>query len=224
MPSTWCPTAPPERPDLGRQGRSAPVLAATARRTSRAAPSPSARGRCTAWWSPPTGTPSATRAWPGRRGLTVRYDPVIAQECLLHDVLGLRDAPEHPVSDREQQRPEVVERLRGRRQVLARRGLRVAPRPLPSAHDRDAGSRSASACRPRAKPSRHVGHAGSQRSSRLALALDEPRTDVIIATAVSPAASRPSQTGTRNGFFAPAAAARTGSHSQTGAGSSSTML
>jgi hypothetical protein len=32
---------------------------------------------------------------------------VDAQECLLHDVLGLTDAADHPVGDREQQRSQV---------------------------------------------------------------------------------------------------------------------
>jgi len=45
----------------------------------------------------------------GRIGLALaRYRPVVAQERLLHDVLGLRHAAEHPIGDREQQRPEAL--------------------------------------------------------------------------------------------------------------------
>ena len=75
-----------------------------------------------------------------------------------------------------------------------------------------------------ANPWRHDGCAGRQPSSRLALALEPPRTSVIIATICSPANNRPSQAGTRIGRLAPSKVARTGSHSLTGAGSSSTML
>src|SRR5260221_13480900 len=127
--------------------------------------------------------------------------PVVPQERLLHDVLSLGDAAEHPVGAREQQRPHVSGRLGGGHVATG-----------------------AISCRPRAKPSLQLGQARSQRSSRLALAFDEPRTCVIIETAASPAASRPSQAGIRSGDFAPTSAARAGSHSLTGAGSSSTML
>jgi hypothetical protein len=50
------------------------------------------------------------------------------------------------------------------------------------------------------------------------------RVSVIIVTMCSPAISRPSHFGTRKGGFAPTRAASAGSHSRTGAGSSSTML
>ncbi len=74
------------------------------------------------------------------------------------------------------------------------------------------------------KPCRQLGHAGCQPSSRFARAFDEPRIWVIQETATSPAASRPSHTGTRRGGLAPTARARNGSHSVTLAGSSSTTL
>jgi hypothetical protein len=74
------------------------------------------------------------------------------------------------------------------------------------------------------KPCRQLGQAGCQPSSRFALAFDEPRICVIIETPTSPAASRPSHTGSRYGAFAPTACARNGSHSATRPGSSSTML
>ena len=75
-----------------------------------------------------------------------------------------------------------------------------------------------------ANPWRHDGCAGRQPSSRLALALEPPRTSVIIETRCSPANNRPSQAGTRIGGLAPTRVARAGSHSLTSAGSSSTML
>ncbi|MDW6061923.1 hypothetical protein SAZ11_32750 [Streptomyces sp. FXJ1.4098] len=56
------------------------------------------------------------------------------------------------------------------------------------------------------------------------MALEKPRPSVIITTAWSPASRRASHTGARIGRFAPAHAARWGSHSLAGAGSSSTML
>jgi hypothetical protein len=59
---------------------------------------------------------------------------------------------------------------------------------------------------------------------RFALAFDEPRIRVIAETPTSPAATRASQTGTCLGGFAPTTSATYGSHSDTGAGSSSTML
>src|SRR5439155_7204967 len=37
--------------------------------------------------------------------------PVVPKERLLDDVLGVADAPEHPVGDREQERAELFERL-----------------------------------------------------------------------------------------------------------------
>jgi hypothetical protein len=40
-----------------------------------------------------------------------RQRPMPPQERLLHDVLGLRDAAEHPVGDREQQRPQLLGEL-----------------------------------------------------------------------------------------------------------------
>jgi hypothetical protein len=39
-----------------------------------------------------------------RRGLS----RVVAEEGLLHDVLGVSDRPEHPVRDREQVRPQLL--------------------------------------------------------------------------------------------------------------------
>jgi hypothetical protein len=63
---------------------------------------------------------------------------------------------------------------------------------------------SASPCR---KPSRQVDHFGDQPSSRLALALDEPRICVRADTPTSPAANRASQTGTCRGGLAPTASA-----------------
>ena len=57
------------------------------------------------------------------------------------------------------------------------------------------------------KPCRQLGHAGCQPSSRFAHAFDDPRICVIMETLTSPAASRPSHTGTRRGGFAPAACA-----------------
>src|SRR5207247_4396664 len=60
--------------------------------------------------------------------------------------------------------------------------------------------------------------------SPLAFAFDVPRICVIIDTPTSPAASRPSQTGTRIGGLAPTASASNGSHTDTGSGSSSATL
>jgi hypothetical protein len=56
------------------------------------------------------------------------------------------------------------------------------------------------------------------------LEFEAPRLSVIIMTAGSPATSRASQRGTFRGGLAPIAAASAGSHSRTGAGSSSTTL
>ena len=42
----------------------------------------------------------------GRLRLDVRR--VVAEERLLHDVLGVRDRPEHPVGDREQVRAQLL--------------------------------------------------------------------------------------------------------------------
>src|SRR6266700_3846004 len=73
-------------------------------------------------------------------------------------------------------------------------------------------------------PSRQLAYRGTQPSSFLAFWFEDPREVVIWATTNSPASSRPSQAGTRSGGFAPATWARYGSHSATGAGSSSTTL
>ena len=54
--------------------------------------------------------------------------------------------------------------------------------------------------------------------------LKAKRASVPIITANSPAIRRANQTGTCRGGLAPSASASTGSHSRTGAGSSSTML
>src|SRR5262245_26848453 len=77
---------------------------------------------------------------------------------------------------------------------------------------------------PRLNPSRQLLHFGRQSSSRPAFAFDAPRTCVMKETPTSPTTSRPMNVGTRRGGFAPTAAAKYGSHSETGAGSSSTML
>src|SRR5919109_3144095 len=73
-----------------------------------------------------------------------------------------------------------------------------------------------------ANPCRQLGCAGRHPSSRLALALEAPRSSVIIATATSPPNSRPTNRGTRTGCLAPSSFASAGSHSATGPGSSST--
>ena len=78
--------------------------------------------------------------------------------------------------------------------------------------------------RPWRNPSRQLGQIGCQPSSRFAFAFDDPRPSVIIVTATSPASSRPSQAGIRNGFGAPSASAIAGMNTRDGAGSSSTML
>src|SRR5206468_8512444 len=118
------------------------------------------------------------------------------QKRLLHDVLRLRHAAEHPVGDREGRRPELVEQV-----------------PVPPAHAASS-----------AKPWRQLGWLGCQPSSRFAFAFEAPRTSVIMTVAASPASTRPSQRGTWRGGLAPRAVATSGSHTATGAGSSSTML
>src|SRR4029077_2086956 len=115
------------------------------------------------------------------------------QQRLLDHVLGLGDAAEHAVGDRERDPPQLVEHA------------------LAIGHAA-------------AKPRRQLGCAGRQRSSRLALAFDAPRISVIINTPGSPANSRPMNRGTRIGFLAPSVCASAGTHSATGAGSSSTTL
>ena len=62
---------------------------------------------------------------------------------------------------------------------------------------------------------RQVGCAGCQPSSRFALALETPRSSVIMTTPVSPANIRPTNRGTRMGFLAPISRAKAGSHSAT---------
>ena len=50
------------------------------------------------------------RGQPGLRRLHRRIvgeDLLVADEPLLHDVLGFADAPEHPIGDREEERPQV---------------------------------------------------------------------------------------------------------------------
>ena len=69
-----------------------------------------------------------------------------------------------------------------------------------------------------------LGCRGAQPSSRLALALEAPRTSVIMIATASPPSSRPSQQGTRRGGLAPIARASAGSQSAARAGSSSTTL
>src|SRR5262249_53294632 len=73
-------------------------------------------------------------------------------------------------------------------------------------------------------PSRQLAYRGTQPSSFLAFWFEDPRELVIWATTNSPASSRPSQAGSRSGGLVPATWARYGSHSATGAGSSSTTL
>ena len=120
--------------------------------------------------------------------------PVEAEEPLLHHVLRLAHAAEHPVGDGERRRAERVELLLGHRSAES---LREA---LPPARD------SAAASRARASPSR------SRRPSSRSSWRSPPHRP----------ASRPSQRGTRLGGLASSALASTGSHSRTGAGSSST--
>jgi len=45
-------------------------------------------------------------------GVSVAHGPVVAQEGLLHDVLGLADAAEHAIRDREEQRTQVLIHVR----------------------------------------------------------------------------------------------------------------
>src|SRR5919198_2961652 len=116
-----------------------------------------------------------------------------AQQRFLDHVLGLTHAAEHPVGDRERDRPQLV------KQSLA------------------IGHAAA-------KPCRQLGCAGRHASSRLAFAFEAPRSSVIITTPNSPANSRPMKRGTRIGFLAPSSWASAGSHTATGAGSSSTTL
>src|SRR3954454_9702965 len=78
--------------------------------------------------------------------------------------------------------------------------------------------------RPSRKPSRQLAQRGFQPSSRLALAFEAPRSSVIEITPISPATISPSQRGTCRGGFAPRIFASPGSHTVTGAGSSSTTL
>jgi hypothetical protein len=94
------------------------------------------------------------------------------QQRLLDHVLGLGDAAEHPIRDRERDGPQLVE--------------------LSLALGHAA-----------AKPCRQLACAGRHNSSRLALALEAPRSSVIITTPVSPANRRPMNRGTRIGFLEP---------------------
>src|SRR5215469_14271084 len=89
------------------------------------------------------------------------------QQRFLHHVLGLGHGAEHPVGDRERDRPQLGEQL------------------LPRAHV--------------ANPCRQLGCPGCHPSSRLALALEAPRSSVISTAPASPATNR----GTRTGFLAP---------------------
>ena len=74
------------------------------------------------------------------------------------------------------------------------------------------------------KPSRQEANRGCHPNSRLAFAFDAPRTLVIITTPVSPTNSRASHAGIRRGGGASSAVASSGSHTDTGAGSSSVTL
>src|SRR6266851_6444921 len=129
------------------------------------------------------------------------------QQGFLDDVFGFGDAAEHPVRDRERSRPQLLKQL------------------LPRGHARAVTSVVLLASRkPSTNPCRQLGCAGRHASSRFALAFEAPRASVIITTPASPANSRPMNRGTRIGFLAPSACASAGSHSATGAGSSSTTL
>src|SRR5262245_1070752 len=75
-----------------------------------------------------------------------------------------------------------------------------------------------------ANPCRQLACLGCHPRSRFALALEAPRISVIIMTPASPANSRPTNRDTRIGFLPPSVCASAGSHSATGAGSSSTTL
>src|SRR5215207_6581639 len=75
-----------------------------------------------------------------------------------------------------------------------------------------------------ANPSRQLGWRSVHPSLRFAFSFEAPRIWVIRTTPGSPAARRASQRGTRRGGVAPIVSASTGSHSRTGAGSSSTTL
>src|SRR5580704_566999 len=77
--------------------------------------------------------------------------------------------------------------------------------------------------RPLLKPSRQLGHIKFKPKACLALAFEAPRTSVMNMTA-SPIMKRAIQAGIPRGGLAPSASARAGSHCDTGAGSSSTML
>ena len=122
--------------------------------------------------------------------------PLIADERLLDDVLGLADAPEHPVGDREQQRAKVDVGLGDTRLNVAAHAAEIASSSESLAR-RGSGTGVSSPCR---KPSRQLGQIGCQPSSRLAFAFDEPRPSVIIVTATSPANSRASQAGMWSGL------------------------
>ena len=129
---------------------------------------------------------------------------VVAQERLLDDVLGLADAPEHPVGDREQQRAQPrslghvdpqADDLVGHADLGGSRRRRGELR----AGSRRASSARRAPSRARAWPSR-----STSRGSR-----------VIIETPTSPAASRaePGRERARRPG-APSASARYGSHSR----------
>src|SRR5437660_1328078 len=103
------------------------------------------------------------------------------QQRFLHHVLGLGHAAEHPVRDRERDRPQPGKQL------------------LAIGHAAASPSRELRA----ANPSRQLLYAGRHPSSRFALVLEAPRSSVIITTPTSPANSRPTTRGTRMGFLAP---------------------
>ena len=147
----------------------------------------------------------------------VGEDPLVADERLLHDVLGLADAPEHPIGDREEQRPKVDIGL-GDIGLGSGWGHAAVDSLLPAARRRHRGGSGTGVSRPWRKPSRQLGQIGCQPSSRFAFAFDEPRPSVIIVTATSPASSRPSQAGMRSGVGAPSASAIAGMNSRVGAG------
>ena len=155
-------------------------------------------------------------------GGAVGERPLVADERLLDDVLGLADA--RRASDTRSRRAAAGGRHRRRRHRpwpwLGSRGGRL----LGSRSVVAGGGSGTGVSRPWRKPSRQLGQIGCQPSSRFAFAFDEPRPSVIIVTATSPASRRPSQAGIRSGFGAPSASAIAGMNSRDGAGSSSTML
>src|SRR5262249_34205230 len=105
-------------------------------------------------------------------------------------------------------------------QQAPRHGFRPGHKPTGSGPKPGTGT----SLSPLRKPSRRVGYCGAQPTSALPFAFDVPRIFVIIDPSPSPAAGRPSHIGTRIGGLAPTASASSGSHTETGSGSSSATL